>query len=115
MLYQCVCSLCSRDKDLFLHSVLGYFATEVIIVSVVFVVFVVSVSAAAVVGERLAASENERKRLVRAIELMRCLKAFEETPITKYAQATNLNNDELLEILPELLQEKTWGDIVQVQ
>jgi hypothetical protein len=63
------------------------------------------------IGERLSTSESERKRLVRAIELMRCVKAFEQADHSEFASAGGLNNDELIEILPEQLREKNWGEI----
>jgi hypothetical protein len=63
------------------------------------------------IGERLSTSESERKRLVRAIELMRCVKVFEQADPSEFASAGGLNNDELIEILPEQLREKNWGEI----
>jgi archaellum component FlaC len=67
------------------------------------------------IGERLATSENERKRLVRAIELMRCIKTFESTDAAIFINATGLNNDELMEVLPDQLHDKNWGEISYVR
>ena len=66
------------------------------------------------IGERLATSEYERRRIVKAAELMNCIKVFQGLKPTTFDFAKNMNMDELKASLPEQMKSKDWGDICRV-
>jgi hypothetical protein len=66
------------------------------------------------IGERLAASENERRRIEVGIELLNYISWFEKSPITNYSDLPSKTTQEIREVLPQNLQRKNFGEISQV-
>ena len=66
------------------------------------------------IGERLANSENERRRIEMAIELLNYVSWFEKIPTTQFSDLQNKSRDELRDVLPVSLQKRDWGAVSQV-
>lgn len=66
------------------------------------------------IGERLATSENERRRIEMAMELLNHIAWFEKTPTAQFSELQNKTSEELRQALPASLQKKDWGVVSQV-
>ena len=66
------------------------------------------------IGERLATSENERRRIEMAMELLNHISWFEKAPPAQFSELQSKSGKDLRQVLPASLQTKDWGVVSQV-
>lgn len=66
------------------------------------------------IGEHLVASENERRRIEMALDLLNHISWFEKANPDSYVDLSSKSAQELRELLPESLQRRSFGEISQI-